>query len=241
MSENSSSTNNKYNFLSPVPSRTAKPDTTILGCDSIIVEEFIQLFVSRYDAVDKANYFLERRAGISGTSIGMANIRDAISHFVTLFLRPHLSTEEKYAQLANAEEHLRRAIIEPYDLAVADKLEKTTIKISHYETTVFPLIHDPLLSDAPSNVQIQACIKEVQQLMSTGRDAKKENAWSAAWEDGVRRYIDAYTSLEELASQLDTYIGRAAQIKESWTNKIRNNVGILIGFIGVILTIISFI
>jgi hypothetical protein len=152
-----------------------------------------------------------------------------------------LSKQEKLLQLANAEEHLRRAIIEPYDLAVANKLGKVTEKVSHYERAVLPVMHkhNPLLSEAPTNVHIQACIKEVQKVMNIGRDAKRENAWNEAWENGVRNYINAYDVLDELGIQLDKYIIRTNQLQESWRNKIRNNVGVFIGIAGVVIGIVG--
>jgi hypothetical protein len=72
----------KSTLLQPVSPATSTPNVTILGREADIVEQFLQLLVTRYDAVDKANYFLERRADISGANIGMANLRDAISHLL---------------------------------------------------------------------------------------------------------------------------------------------------------------
>jgi hypothetical protein len=53
----------------------------------------------------------------------MANVRDVLGHFST-FLDPSLDPSIRAEQVSYAEEHLRWAIIEPYQVAVDDLTEQ---------------------------------------------------------------------------------------------------------------------
>jgi len=85
----------------------------ILGVDATLIERFLVLFRDNYREVDLATLFLEQSEGISNAQ-GFLNVRDAMSHFVTA-LSMETPKEKRTEQLATCEEHLRRAILEPYE------------------------------------------------------------------------------------------------------------------------------
>src|SRR5258708_36659110 len=95
---------------------------------------FLVLIRDNYKKADNAGYFLERRAGI-GNSCGVFNLRDVLSHLSTL-LDPATPANRRPDQLANAEEHLRRAIVEPYEIGLAAITEKFSKTYEIYRETL---------------------------------------------------------------------------------------------------------
>jgi hypothetical protein len=79
-----------------------------------LICRFLSLVRDNYAKADKASYFLERRAGVSN-ACAITNLRDVLSHLATL-LDPTTPPDKRADQLSNGEEHLRRAIIEPYEM-----------------------------------------------------------------------------------------------------------------------------
>jgi hypothetical protein len=102
-----------------------------------LVLRFLALIRDSYKKAEKAAYFLERRAGVLNTC-GMTNLRDVLSHLATL-LDPATPARKRADQLASAEEHLRRAIIEPYEIGLASLTEKFTQDYETYRKDVLPV------------------------------------------------------------------------------------------------------
>ncbi|HTS78571.1 MAG TPA: hypothetical protein VMG40_20340, partial [Bryobacteraceae bacterium] len=121
------------------PGSNSKPDPL----DHLSPEEkeiflrFLLLIRDNYRKADKAAHFLERRANIVNTS-SMANLRDVLSHMATL-LDPRTPPDRRRDQLASAEEHLRRAIIEPYEIGLGDLTQKWVPVYDSYRGTVLSL------------------------------------------------------------------------------------------------------
>ena len=65
-----------------------------------IVTDILKLFTDLYPLIDKANYFLELHAGASGINVGVTNLRDAVSHLVTVLENPTLTLDDVGAALA---------------------------------------------------------------------------------------------------------------------------------------------
>lgn len=178
----------------------------ICGVDKSLVEKFLTLIVRTYPKADEAHLFLEERARVTNV-VGMSNLRDVLSHLVTL-VEPGLSDEHRVAQLATAEEHLRRAVIEPYQLAIDHVLRTRFDAIyEEYCSLVEPLRdEDPRLSAAPSRDRIGKTLKRVRTLVEKGRKAKGRNLWDKKWEDGVSCFIEAYDILDTVMDQLTRYL-----------------------------------
>lgn len=211
----------------------------IAGVDADIIEQFLLLLKDKYALVDKANYFLESQ-GVSGINIGMANQRDVLSHLCTILDRPELSHDEQIGQLASAEEHLRRAIIESYQKGCTKKLSDFMATYKQYETIVIPLkAQDVSLTSAPTIESLHVRLDEVQRLRSAGRAAKAQNKWDKEWETGVVSLIEAFNIVVEMQRDIEGYISRAQQIISSKNQKVWGHVGlwatIVMTFIGVIL------
>jgi len=88
------------------------------GVDAKLLEEFLILIRGKYKGADMATFFLEKHTGISNI-YGITNLRDVLSHLAT-FLDPSTPEDKRRDQRGNAEEHLRRTTIEPYETALAE-------------------------------------------------------------------------------------------------------------------------
>lgn len=96
-----------------------------------ILELVFSLIKEKYNPLQQALIHCEEISG-GKPSVAYNNIRDFLSHLHTMLTKWNDTTpEDKRKQLASAEEHLRRAIIESYELASQieiGKLEKTYYK-----------------------------------------------------------------------------------------------------------------
>ena len=114
----------------------------------------------------------------------MANLRDVPSHMATL-LDPKPPKEHRADQLANAEEHLRRAIIEPYEIALGALTEKFGPTYDGYREEVIPLRESTEgFRTAPTRIDIENRLQEIEELAERGKQAKGRNQWDAEWELG---------------------------------------------------------
>lgn len=146
----------------------------ICGVPKELLERFLFLVRDHYRKADEASFFLEQRTGEISVH-GMANLRDVLSHLAT-FLNPRTTREKLPEQIANAEEHLRRAIIEPYETA----LNKLTLDFEElyrqYTQRVTPVVDaHPALSGAPNTAAVESRLDEIRDLTSNGRLAKAKN------------------------------------------------------------------
>lgn len=195
------------------------PENLICGVDRSLVERFLLMIRDNYQKADKAAYFLEQRAGISRVC-GVMNLRDALSHLASL-LNPKTKRDEWQDHLANAEEHLRRAIIEPYEIAINDLVVRFQELYVQYKERLLP-VQDAhaTLTAAPNAVRIEAVLREVEILTSRAKEAKVLNSWNDEWEQGVAGLPEAYEKLHSLYSEVELYWHRFQQLKlnrrQSW-------------------------
>ncbi len=209
----------------------------ICGVDRKLIEEFLLLIQNNYKEADKATFFLEQRTGIVNVQ-SIANVRDVLSHLVTL-LSPDTPDDKKEAQLANAEEHLRRAIIEPYETAVNDRLIKFNELYFNYRRKLLPVKHRHLiLASAPNEVSIDASMKEIGELYTQGRTGKGKNIWTPEWERGVTGFIDAYEKLSALYAELEKHWNNYEQIKRDIKSTLLGKWGIIAEAVAFILGVL---
>jgi hypothetical protein len=186
----------------------------VLGVDREIVEEFLVLFRERYELADKANFFLEAR-GVSSINVTVANQRDALSHLVTVLRRPDLSRRQQLDQLASASEHLRRATLEPYAIAVAEYSLDVLAVREEYKSKVLPLIvrgRPPELARAPALDDVDKALRSIWAKRDRGRAAKARNAVDDEWELGVEQLILAFDEVDRLRTLMDEMVAAAEGI-----------------------------
>ncbi len=187
----------------------------ILGVEREIVEEFLQLLRDKYPIVDEANHFIEHNVATSGINVAITNQRDALSHLCTILTRTDMTMAQKRAQIANAEEHLRRATIESYEIAVIILNDRVLDLLEAYKKEVLPLPleDDPLLSSAPNLEKISSIMRQITDLRDKGRHAKGLNHWDHMWEEGVESFIKAFDLLKQLELIVEQYLIKAQAYK----------------------------
>jgi len=194
-----------------MPESRKRQSDLICGVDRELVERFLELVRDNYKKADAANLFLEQRTGEANV-YGITNLRDVLSHLATL-LSAKTPDEKRSEQLTNAEEHLRRAIVEPYETA----LNKLTVQFDDlyekYKRDVVP-VQDrfPGFSAAPNTSSIEAQLEDTRGLTSNGRLAKAKNLWDPEWEMGVTSFIDGYKKLSDLHRLLEEYCFKHEQL-----------------------------
>jgi hypothetical protein len=181
-----------------------QPEALVCGIRQPQLERFLTMIRDGYPKAELATCFLEERAGINNVP-SMANVRDVLSHLAT-FLDPNISEEERANQLAHAEEHFRRAIMEPYQIAIEDIASKVADLYDKYKKCVLPArITHPSLRSAPNDLQINARLRDVRKHFDAGRLAKGRNRWDGPWEEGVKNFTLAFDELEDILQELERH------------------------------------
>jgi hypothetical protein len=190
------------------------------------------LIRDNYQAAERAIFYLEEHAGILGTA-GLTNLRDVLSHLSSM-LEENTPEDKRDAQLASAEEHLRRAIFDPYAVALRRLRGAYRTVLADYRKYVLPFrSKNSYFKKAPDEGDIRARWEEVVRLAQQGRAAKGRNLWDRRWEEGVSCYIQAYDRLSKLHADLLGYCNHHSETRRERKQRLYNISG-LIGSIGTI-------
>ena len=205
----------------------------ICGVDAEIVERFLRLIRDSYRKAHKSASFLEDVSGTTYTLI-TANLRDVLSHLATM-LEEETPPEDWEAQVTSAEEHFRRAIQEPYAIAVGKERQKFDDLFEQYRK-IYPLIlrlqrKHHFFQDAPTVARITSRSRDIFKLVAEGHDAKRRNRMDPDWDHAVASYVEAYDQIEALNHQLGQYIHEYIALKFSR----RSTLWTIIGTVGTIL------
>jgi hypothetical protein len=191
------------------PPDPADPLNHLTAEDRSLLFRFLGLIRDNYKKADKAAHFLERKAGVTNTC-GITNLRDVLSHFATL-LDPSTPQEKRRDQIGNAEEHLRRAIIEPYEIGLASLTEKFKPTYDTYREKVLPLRNTEGFRAAPDRAQVDGRLADIDESAEKGKSAKGKNLWDEEWEEGVSGLIDAFDRLADLHNEIEGWIFKHRQ------------------------------
>lgn len=219
------------------------PTPLICGVDQKIIERFLILVRDNYPKADRASFFLEEVAGKTHTLV-TANLRDVLSHLATV-LSSDTRPEDLEAQLASAEEHFRRAIQEPYAIALGNLRDRFGTVHAEYEKSfhkIDKMKRHGLLVAAPGIEEIQVKLRKIAALASEGRVAKRRNRIDPEWDAGVASYIDAYNQLELLTQALSSHLQEHQSIKDGRQGKVWGIAGValaVIFFIGSTVLVVS--
>jgi hypothetical protein len=200
-----------------VPTEPPEDSLSYLSdAENKLLNQFLVLIRDNYKKTDKATFYMERRAGVINTC-AIYNLRDVLSHFAT-FLDSRTPAEKRPDQLAGAEEHLRRAIIEPYEIGIASLTEKFEPLYEKYKARLVPVKDRYVaLGSAPSTVQVDAEVSEINDLVQRGKNAKGNNRWDSEWEAGMGGLPVAFDKLATLCSKLEGYWDRYEQMRrDKW-------------------------
>lgn len=146
-----------------------------------------------------------------------ANQRDAISHFKSA-LQHGTSREKRLQQYAAAEEHFRRAIIEPYETALKKKISILIPIYDRYRQEVLPVRdRHPELERFPDNRSLEDTLTEITRRRDAAREAKGHNIWDEIWEQGVEDYATGFDRADKLLNRLENGLIQMNQIKKDET------------------------
>jgi hypothetical protein len=189
--------------------------TTYLDYEEL--NRFLVLIRDSYQKADLANLFLEQNCKVPTVNItALANLRDVLSHFST-FLRVEIAAGKREDQLTNAAEHLRRAILEPYELTYCDNVQHFQRLFQSYVEELLPARDQyDFLSSAPTRHNVELRLSELHELAKRGRLAKGNNDLIKDWEAGIACYIKAFELLKELVHEIEEPLYKFRQVtKES--------------------------
>ena len=208
-----------------------------LSRDRDILEQFLLMFRDYYRAADEATYFLEAEMGISNIH-GIANLRDAMSHFAA-FLNCDDGSKRR-DHLVAAEEHVRRAIVEAYETGLDALIVKFEPLYEEYLKSVLPAKdRHRSLADAPNRLQIDAALRTIRRLEEEGRSVKTKRLWEPEWGVGTFGFVEAFRKLKELYSNLQDYNRRYEDLrlerKNTWLHVWGIAATIVVGILGAIL------
>jgi hypothetical protein len=176
----------------------------VAGVDRSVLEDFLGMLRDYYPQVDKATWFLELTTGQVNVS-GIKNVKGILSHLVML-LEQNSPLEKRKEQLVNAEGHLRRAITEPYEIALDGLTLEFADTYERFKKEVLPISDQHgSLRQAPSAAIVNVRLEEIGDLGSKGREAKDKSLKDPEWESGVSSLIAAFEKLNNLKSELEGY------------------------------------
>jgi hypothetical protein len=199
----------------------------VAGVDRHLVERFLLLVRDNYPKADRATFFLEEVAGKTHTLV-MANLRDVLSHLATM-LSTTTPRENWEAQLASAEEHFRRAIQEPYAIALGSLRERFSSVFPRYQDLLPRMLNlqkHGLFDGIPTVEIVQTRLRRINELASEGRSAKRLNHIDANWDSGVGSCVEAYDKLEALTHELSGHIHQYDSRRDSQIGKVLSWLGL---------------
>jgi hypothetical protein len=204
----------------PALSASDDGDSKICGVDRALIERFLVLIRDNYPKADSASFFLEEVSGVTYT-LSTHNLRDVLSHLATA-LSPSTNPEDLEAQISSAEEHFRRAIQEPYAIALGKLREKFNEVDASYAKLyhkIEKLKKKGFFADAPTLEEVQSKQRRIAELASRGRSAKRLNKINAEWDAGVTDYIEAYNQLDILTTTLSRHVHEEKSLKDGSSGK----------------------
>lgn len=177
--------------------------------DKTILENILITIRDKCPTALDAITYLETKTGKKSTQ-SLSNLRDVIFHLATLIsvINDPAKTKAKDQQLGTIEEHLRRAIIEPYEHAANIRLGKLKELYENYLKIVCPI--STKLNPRPIDKdEVKGRLEATEELIRKGRDAKKENDWTPKWEEGCKAFETAFKEADTLNDILSIQIAAA--------------------------------
>ncbi|MDD2890325.1 MAG: hypothetical protein PHE49_06770 [bacterium] len=208
----------------------------ICGVEKKLVEDFLLLLKNRYRALDEATYLLESETGMSNI-INIMNVRDIISHLVTML--ECSSKEERKQQIILAEEHLRRAIGETYEVSLNTIGSKTNEIYKYYKRYILPIQNRySILKEFPDDIKIRSELEEIKALRLEGRRRKASNIWDDKFEEGIKAFVEAFEKLNSLKTKLENACETYYKLKNDLFLKKTLYLSIILAIISLIIAIL---
>jgi len=204
------------------------------GIEKSILAQMIELLRERYTAASYALTYLEARS-LEYDLVGLANQRDVLSHFATI-CDASKSLKKREESLASAEEHLRRAIVEPYQTVLEERLARFIDVYKDYEKNIFKKEKLVKLDKVTDHDHIRQEIETIKKLDQEARDKKNCNIWNAEWEDAVECFKRAYDKVVALDDLLFSYRKQYYSVMvtrrlQKWSTIVAAGITVLVAFL----------
>jgi hypothetical protein len=161
-----------------------------------------------YPRVLAANRFFEEETSIHN-EVGANNLNDALSHLGTLIERANeMTCEQQGHEVHDFEGHLRRSMMESYELIYRQRMGKVSRLWSEHEALARSLQEEGKLRGVTDLDELERLRRKCRVLLDRGRAAKRGHNWDE-WKAGTDALSEACQVANQLATALETAIGRA--------------------------------
>lgn len=203
------------------------------------LERMLELMATRIPTVMAAHRYAEEHARIYNR-IGRNNLTEALSHLAGLAEGAENLTEaEQQDELTNFEDHLRRTMMESFEVVAKARLG--TLKKDgiwdRYYTTAARLVDGGKLPAVTSRDQILELEQEIRFWMEEGRSRKNAQNWDE-WIYGAECLRKASDKADELSRYLREAVGAAEDYRRGRTGLIVGVIGAVLGVVGIAVAVI---
>lgn len=164
-----------------------------------IIIEIPQSFLALYPYAKEAILFFETQEGKMSVA-SITDLRDCFDHLMMAFQNTD-NQERQQSEITSSLEHLRRASIEPLELAIENRLyniEGRYKRLNFYKAFLIP---------TPSRSTVSELITSIQKRLNSARHCKNIEHW----EEGIRHLREAHTlsiDLDKLVPEKHIFWGR---------------------------------
>lgn len=212
---------------------------TIRGVHREQLERMLEILSTRILTVMDAHRYAEEHARIYNR-IGRNNLTEALSHLARLAeSAPELSNEEQRDQLTNFEDHLRRTMMESFEVvakARLGKLKQDGIWDRYYSKAARLVDHGKLPAVASAD-EIRELELEVRFWMEEGRARKTAHRWDD-WIYGAECLRTASDKTDELSRKLREAVGAADDLRRARKGMFIGAIGAVVGIVGVVVGLV---
>jgi hypothetical protein len=174
------------------------------------LEKIAYVFREKFSRVLAANRFFEEETGLHN-EVGHNNLNDALSHLGSLFEgADKMDYEQQGHEVHDLEGHLRRSMMESYELVVRQRLGQIAELWEKHDRLVRPLQERGELEGLPPLDQLSGLRVRIRNLINDGRGCKRGHDWDE-WEKGTDHLIDACRTASELHDKLGAGLRAAEQ------------------------------
>jgi hypothetical protein len=211
----------------------------ISGVDNEIVNKIIKMIQEKYPQFNLGTYFLATLG--YDNDIGFRNIRDMLTH-INSAISKGLSFHDREIQIAYAEEHLRRALVEPYEVGASEEFKKTRELYDKFVVLVSSVRKkDKHFLKAPAETQIIEQFHHIHLHMLKGREKKAANLWNSEWEQAIIEFMDATEEAQELNKKLEADIELLSNLNLNRQSRRYFLWGLIATIFGVVISIVGII
>jgi hypothetical protein len=226
--------------MSPDQSSREEPEQRIGGVYVAEVERMLAILATRILTVMDAHRYAEEHARIYNR-IGRNNLTEALSHLARLAESAEsLSRAEQRDQLTHFEDHLRRTMMESFEVVAKARLGKLKKDGTwdRYYSKASSLVERGKLPTCADAAEIRELEIQVKYYMEEGRSRKTGTSWED-WIHGAECLRQASDKADELSRKLREAIGAAEDYRRGRLGIVVGVAGTVVGLVGIAVAILA--